>query len=78
MDLQVTRRLKSGAAHFVGIGPDSGAAPPRRRESMHARVGRRGTRASRTLGFRVWEFGVYIPVDNSGSPRMGVVINIIQ
>ena len=32
MDLQATRRLRSGAAHFVGIGPDFGAPhPPRHR-----------------------------------------------
>ena len=39
-------------------------------KSTHARVQRRrrGAGAARRLGFRVWEFGVYIPVENLARP----------
>ena len=38
-------------------------------KSTHARVQRRrrGAGAARRLGFRVWEFGVYIPAENCGT-----------
>ena len=38
-------------------------------KSTYARVQRRrrGAGAARRLGFRVWEFGVYIPVENCGT-----------
>ena len=69
MDLRTARRVKSEKRRFVNVGADSGSAPPRRREHARVKRPRRWAGAARGLGFRVWEFGVYIPVEYQNCSR---------